>query len=317
MPTARWAIGIDLGGTNLRVARVDQDGEVAALRSERVAPGRESQLDRIHALIRELAGSHASDHGAVSGIGIGVAGRVRQCDGQVLTAGFLDLAGVPLGEMLEEQHGVPVVVDNDAHMAMFGELQIGAARGCQHAVMFTIGTGIGGAVVTDGSIYYGHGIAGQLGHLAVESSDRLCRCGRFGCIETYSSGAVLNSLIAEAGLEPDVRADTLLAMARSGDQVAAGVLRRWATPLATAIDSVMAALDPELVVLGGGLGHIATEALESIPLGSDWFGRPVVDAQLGDRAGVIGAALKAMATAAPHRQRAVIGTGSRGATSST
>ena len=317
MPAARWAIGIDLGGTNLRVARVDQDGEVAALRSERVAPGRESQLDRIHALIRELAGSHASERGAVSGIGIGVAGRVRQGDGHVLTAGFLDLAGVPLGEMLEDHHGVPVVVDNDAHMAMFGELQMGAARGCQHAVMFTIGTGIGGAVVTDGRIYYGHGIAGQLGHLAVDSSDRLCRCGRFGCIETHSSGAVLNSLISEAGLGPDVRADTLLAMSRSGDPVAADVLRRWATPLATAIDSVMAALDPELVVLGGGLGHIAKEALKSVPQGSDWFGRPVVDAQLGDRAGVIGAALKAIAPRTPDRQRVATDTGPRGATSST
>jgi glucokinase len=124
-------------------------------------------------------------------------------------------------------------------------------------------------------------------------------------------------LIAEAGLEPDVRADTLLAMARSGDLVAADVLRRWATPLAAAIDSVMAALDPELVVLGGGLGHIAKEALKSVPQGSDWFGRPVVDAQLGDRAGVIGAALKAIARTAPNPQRVAIDTGPRGATSST
>ncbi len=254
MTSLREAIGIDLGGTNLRVARVDQDGRVTALRSERVASGRESQLLRIHALTRELAGRDATANGTVSGIGVGIAGRVRRKDGQILSAGFLDLAGVPLRGIMEEQHGIPVVVDNDAHMAMTAEMEIGAATGQRHVVMFTIGTGIGGAVVAEGTIYYGRGIAGQLGHLSVAPSGPLCRCGRTGCVETFSSGAVLNSYVAEAGLKTGLKADDLLAMAKSGDRSAADILERWITPLARAIDSVMAALDPELVVLGGGLG---------------------------------------------------------------
>ena len=121
-------------------------------------------------------------------------GASDRSDGQILSAGFLDLAGVPLREILEEQHGVPVIVDNDAHMAMFGELQIGAARGCLHAVMFTIGTGIGGAVVTDGSIYYGHGIAGTTwapgGRLLRPTlpvrSARLYRDTQLGCCAPFA-----------------------------------------------------------------------------------------------------------------------------------
>jgi len=317
VPHPRWAIGIDLGGTNLRVAGVDRDGELATLRSERVAPGREVQLDHIHALTHEISESLARGHGPVSAIGVGVAGRVRQSDGKILSAGFLDLAGVPLREVMEQRHGVPVVVDNDAHMAMYGELHVGAAHGCRHVVMLTIGTGIGGAVVTDGDIYYGHGIAGQLGHLAIDPYGETCRCGRSGCIETQSSGAVLNSLIADAGLGPELRADALLAMVRSGDRVATAILKRWATPLATAIDSMMAALDPELVVLGGGLGHFAKEALETVPIWSGWFGRPVVEARLGDKAGVTGAALRAIAATTPGGQGAATGTQPRGATATT
>jgi len=153
-----------------------------------------------------------------------------------------------------------------------------------------------------------HGIAGQLGHVTVASAGPACRCGRTGCIETFSSGTVLNSLIEEAGLSADTRAGDLLAMAESGDRLAADVLRRWAEPLSRAIDSIMAALDPELIVLGGGLGHIASEALKSVPMSSDWFRRPVVEARLGDSAGVIGAALRAMtvtAAAGEGRQRSV------------
>ena len=93
--------------------------------------------------------------------------------------------------------------------------------------MFTIGTGIGGAVVTEGAIYYGQGIAGQLGHLSVASSGPTCRCGRIGCVETFSSGAILNSYMAEAGIGTGMKADDLLAMAQSGDRSAADVLERW------------------------------------------------------------------------------------------
>ena len=304
MTSLREAIGIDLGGTNLRVARVDQDGRVKALRSERVASGRVPQLQRLHALTRELAALEATP-GMVSGIGVGIAGRIRQKDGQILSAGFLDLAGVPLRGIMEDEHRVPVVVDNDAHMAMTAEMEVGAATGCRDVVMFTIGTGIGGAVVTEGAIYYGHGIAGQLGHLSVAASGPVCRCGRMGCVETFSSGAVLNAYMAEAGIGAGMKADDLLAMAQSGDQLAADVLERWVTPLARAIDSVMAALDPELIVLGGGLGHVACQSLMRIPLSSDWFRRPIAEARLGDSAGVVGAALRALAATSPTERRGV------------
>jgi glucokinase len=282
----RSAIGIDVGGTNVRATRIVGD-EIAAWHSLPTASNADKVIGQILDLTRSL------DSPEVVAIGVGVPGRVDVSKGEVLSGGFVDFVGTFLRGKLQEGLGKPVAIDNDASMALIGEAKSGAARGRSHAVLLTIGTGIGGAVLSEGRILRGRATAGQLGHLAVETGGEVCLCGRRGCIETWSSGTALGKLIRKAGLDPKTRVEDLLASAKT-HAVAARVLEAWARPLRGAIDSLVAVLDPEIVVLGGGLGTAAHQALSRFPAQSAWYQCPVVPAELGDRAGVIGAAVLAL-----------------------
>lgn len=283
----RSAIGIDIGGTNLRAARIAADGTILA--RARLASARDPAVvvDRLHELIA------AMDAPEVAAIGIGVPGRVDFATRAIHSGGYVDLSGVPLAEMLEARFGHKVVIDNDCTMALVGEARRGAARGARNVVMLTIGTGIGGAVLDHGQITRGQVAAGQLGHVVVVPEGRPCVCGRRGCVETESSGTALGRHIAEAGLPAGTTAAQLLAD-RAGNRAADRVLRAWSAPLRMAVDSLVATLDPELVVIGGGLGGEAVQALADTHDASAWFDSRIVPAQLGDDAGVIGAGLSAL-----------------------
>lgn len=285
--SAIQAIGIDVGGTNLRVARVSQAGTIIETRAERISRNPDVAIERIVALASEL------DSGDVAAIGIGIPGRVDSAAGRVLSGGYLDLAQVDPVERLEAEIGKPVLLDSDCNMALVAEMRTGAAQGRRHVVMLTIGTGIGGAIALDGEILRGRSSGGQLGHLTVVHDGLPCACGRRGCVETTSSGTALGRSIAEAGLPPDIRIETLL-QSRTDDQRARQVLTEWASPLRDAIDSLVATIDPELVLLGGGLGHAACRAVALMPASSPWYQCPVEPAALGDDAGVVGAALAAL-----------------------
>ena len=289
------AIGIDIGGSNLRAARVDADGRIEQHISEEIRLNPDDVVRRVAELWRAL------DQPDVVAVGIGVPGRVDARRREVLSGGYVDLAGTQMAERLEGVFGRPVVIDNDCNMALVAEMAIGAARGCRDVVMFTIGTGIGGAIALDGAVVRGTATAGQLGHLTVEADGPLCNCGRRGCVETTSSGRALGRHIAEAGLPQAVRAEDLMRRADAGDAAAAQVLMRWVGPLRCAIDSMVAAVAPERVLLGGGLGHAASVALARAPAVSPWYQCPVAAARLGDDAGVIGAGLAAVRAAAEAR----------------
>ena len=286
------AIGIDIGGTNLRAARISDTGEILDRISEKSTPDPELVLSRIAEMVRRL------DSPEVAAIGIGVPGRVDARRGAVLSGGYVNLASVSLAQRLESMAGKPVVIDNDCNMALVAEMTVGAARGHGNIVMFTIGTGIGGAVVQERRIVRGKGTAGQLGHIAVDMSGEPCVCGRRGCVETTSSGTALGRHIARAGLGPDVSVDQLFARDADGDTLARGILEAWAKPLRAAIDTAVAMFDPDLVLLGGGLGTAAHRALARAPALAPWYQCPVEPAQLGDDAGVIGAGLQALAAQA-------------------
>lgn len=289
MSLRSMAIGIDIGGTNLRAARISGKGEILERISEKSAPDPEVVLTRIAEMTRRL------DTPEVSAIGIGVPGRVDAPRRAVLSGGYVNLASASLAERLEEAAGKPVVIDNDCNMALVAEIAIGAGRGHENVVMFTIGTGIGGAIAQDRQIVRGRGTAGQLGHITVDMNGETCICGRRGCVETTSSGTALGRHIARAGLGSNVSADDLFVRRASGDVTASVILDSWAKPLRAAIDAAVAMFDPDLVLLGGGLGVPAHRALADFPPTAAWYQCPVKPAQLSDDAGVIGAGLRALA----------------------
>lgn len=292
MPQKSMAIGIDIGGTNLRAARISASGEILKRLSEKSAPDPELVLGRIADMVRLL------DAPEVAAIGVGVPGRVDARRGAVLSGGYVDLASVAVAQRLESMTGKPVVIDNDCNMALVAEMTLGAGQGHDSIAMFTIGTGIGGAVAQNRRILRGRATAGQLGHITVDVNGEVCACGRRGCVETTSSGTALGRHIARAGLGADVSVDQLFARDAAGDIQARAILEAWARPLRAAIDTTVAMFDPDIVLLGGGLGQAAHKALGRAPALAPWYQCPVEPARLGDDAGVIGAGLAALSAPA-------------------
>ncbi len=280
------AIGIDIGGTRLRAARV-ANGVIEARANAASSPNPQEVLDRVLALIEQVRNPE------VTAVGIGVPGQVLAATRQVLSGGYVNLSGFDFAGEVEAAIGLPVTVENDATMALLGEAAYGAAQGLRNVVMLTIGTGIGGGILNDGKVLRGAGSAGQLGHLCVDPNGRPCVCGRTGCVETVSSGTAFATHLAEAGLPPETRAEDLLARK---DPTAHAVITAWAAPLRAAIDSLIATCNPDCVVIGGGAGTAAMAALATVPLQNSWYSAPVIGAVLGDDAGVIGAATAALRT---------------------
>lgn len=288
MSAGRTAIGIDIGGTNLRAARISSTGAIL----DRISLPTTGDAEVVLATILELAAR--LDGPEVTAIGIGVPGRVDTVRQTVLSGGYVDLASADLAGQVAVATGKPVFIDNDASMALVAEMALGAARDHGSVAMFTIGTGIGGAIAEEGRIFHGTATAGQLGHITVSPDGIACNCGRRGCVETTSSGSALARLIDAAGLPPETRADTLFQRREAGDTVAAGILDAWTTPLRSALDTVAAVLDTRLILLGGGLGRIAHRAVSGVPARSAWYQYELRAAELGDEAGVIGAGLAAL-----------------------
>lgn len=288
MTSTATALGIDVGGTNLRVAEIDAAGRILSHHAERVTKGRDAFLAR---LVELVATRRSPD---VAAIGIGIPGRVDAAIGQVLSAGYLDLGGLPLAALLGAATGLPVVVENDCTMALVAECTVGAARGAGNVVMFTVGTGIGGAIAQDGRPVHGRATAGQLGHITVRPGGMRCNCGRRGCVETTSSGTALGRHIREAGLASDTQVDELFTATDAGNPVAEGVLAAWAAPMRDAATSMAAAFDPDVVLFGGGLGGAMVRALKRLPPEESWYRYDIRAAALGDDAGVIGAGLRAL-----------------------
>jgi glucokinase len=279
------AIGVDIGGTKITVGRVDGEGRILA---QRILPTPTDNAETFAAIDATIAALDAAD---VRAIGVGVPGRVDAKTGEVLSGGYVNLAREPLSARLRSVAGRPLAIDNDASMALVAEARIGAGRGARYIVLVAIGTGIGGAALNDGRIVHGAACAGQFGHITVDYQGAPCACGRRGCFEAEAAGPALARLAREGGFDAATTVEALLADDRPPART---VVERWAAALRAGVDSLIAAFDPERVILGGGRGAAAVEALRRAPGASPWFQRPIVTAELGDRAGVIGAALAAL-----------------------
>jgi len=309
--SAAVAIGIDVGGTHLRAGRVGPDGLVGSVLR------RASEVDDAAALVAAIARVlDELGEGAASRmpVGLGMAGLVDR-EGRLRYGPNVGVRETPLAALLAAALGAqrPVRVVNDASAAVVGEHRVGVARGHRDVVMFTLGTGVGGGVISDGRLLEGaHGFAGELGHLVIAEDGRDAPSGVRGTVEAYTSGTAIVREAAEAvaaGLAGARATDapTLVAAAAAGEPWALAVLERVGARLGVAIASVVAVLDPSIVVIGGGAGGAAATFL--LPAARTAYianlmgaaHRPiaaVVPAELGDDAGVIGAGLLAAELAA-------------------
>lgn len=297
----RFAIGLDLGGTDLKAGRVMADGRVEGFckRSSRAAESAEGPLEAIADAVEALT---RGARGKVIGVGLGCPGVIEPGTGALLGgAPHLHFWGaIPLRERVGARLGLPLVVDNDANFAALAEHRLGAARGARVSITVTVGTGIGAGIVIDGQVMRGaRGGAGELGHIPLARGEEVCRCGIADCVEPEASGSGLARLAREAGLEP-ADAPTVFAAAAAGDPRARALLESVADRLGAAIATAVNLLNPEVVVVGGGVAEAgeslmaplrAAVARYALPTHHD--GLRVVSAALGERAGVVGAGLYA------------------------
>ena len=299
------AIGIDIGGTRLRAAALAQDGTVLERFASPTPASDETLLvDAIAAVANRL--------GKDLPIGVGIAGIVTS-DGVLRYGTNILVRDVPLAAHIRTLTNGEVVVANDASVAAFGEQRAGAGAGYRDVVMFTLGTGVGGGIVLDDNLMLGSsGYGAELGHVVVNDGGRLCPCGNHGCIEAYASGSAFGAIARERLAESDtpstlreleqVEGPDVSRAAASGDPLAISVLEDAGRWLGIAIGSMVNALDPHLVLIGGGAAKptaphvlpIARETMSSMLLGGERREPPPVQlAVLGDDAGMVGAGMLA------------------------
>lgn len=287
--------GIDLGGTKTEIVALERDGAVRLRRRVATPPGYAATIAAIAALVRDAE----AETGARGTVGIGIPGSLSPVTGLVRNANSQALNGQPLDRDLHAAIGRPVRITNDANCLAMSEAADGAGAGYRTVFAVIIGTGCGGGIVSDGRLLDGpNGTAGEWGHTplpwmrADEFPGPRCWCGRQGCLETMLSGTGLAMDCDGPGARD---AGALPARAAAGDARAAGALARHADRLARALGMIANILDPDVIVLGGGLSnmrHLYGEvpALMARHVFGDVARTPVVPAKHGDSSGVFGAA---------------------------
>lgn len=307
-------IGVDLGGTKLLAGAVDEDLQVhhRSVRSSRGSDTAEV-LGILEGAIREAMEAVG---GHVGGVGIGIPSTIDASRGVSVYSTHLPLAGVPVASILSERLGVPVLMDNDANLALLVEHRAGAAQGARNALMLTLGTGIGGGIIVDDHLYRGsQGAAGELGHVVVEQDGPPCQgnCPNRGCLEVMASGsALVREATAMAGERPRSALGRALAhgqgitgplvteLAFDGDQASQEVLGLIGRRLGVGLSSLVNVFNPDVIVIGGGvvaageyvLGPARREMVaRGLPPARDHA--RVVATRFGEESGMLGAALLA------------------------
>ena len=306
---ARCVIGVDLGGSKLAAGVVDEDLRVRH-RAFRPAPA-EGVLAALEAVARELI--EASEE-PVEALGVGIPSLMDSSTGIARWTNHLELSGVAVGDLLADRLDLPVKVDNDANLALLAEHRAGAAQGASHAVMLTLGTGIGGAMIVDGRLVRGaHGSAGEWGHTVVDLDGPPCpgNCPNRGCLEAVASGTALamegdhiaandrDSALAKAEASGQAITGALVTeLAHDGDPGAISAVQSIGRKLGIGLASIANALDPEVIVIGGGV--IACGDLLLDPARAELRKRAlppmaesvrVVPSRFGAESGMLGAAL--------------------------
>lgn len=305
------AIGLDVGGSKVAGILMSEDGTVRELlRLDTPADDVEAVLETVVLVAERLRA-----RGSAAAVGLGAAGMVEFETGVMRWAPNIAWREVPLRELVEEHIGLPCVVDNDANTAAWGEFRFGAGRGLRHALVVTVGTGIGGGLIQDGALYRGaHGFAAEIGHVIVEPDGPICGCGNLGCWEQVASGQALDRMAEGAArLHPEgpiARAsggaaasgrDVVLA-AVQGDPGAVTILETVGRRLGEGLAGLANILDPEAIIVGGGVAEIGppildparASFLEAVEAPDHRPEIPILSAELGNDAGAIGAAAMAL-----------------------
>ena len=296
------ALAVDIGGTSMRVGLVDSGGAVERLHKERImARTPEEVLGQLKTMVAGLE---------VSGdlpMGIGLPAELVPSTGEVVCAPNLGWRDVPFAELAREGLARPVTIINDLNAITLGEVSVGAARGCADVLCVYVGTGLGMGIVSAGELVLGsNGFAGELGHVKVDSSGtgRRCGCGDRGCLEAYVSGGHLSGLYEEktgAPLPTPMQSHEIEAAAYGGEGVALELWEETSDHLAWGIMNAVTLLNPERVVLGGGVLEAAPLLREQVKNRIPEMSQrrairslQIVNAACGDEAGVIGAGLMAL-----------------------
>lgn len=263
-----YTIGVDLGGTNLRIAAVSEEGQLLAKLTlgTQVSLGRDHVVKEICDSIREVE-ARQKPSGEMRGIGIGVPGIIDMHTGMVRQSPNLpDWIDYPVQSLIEKELGARVFLENDANAAALGEKWLGAARDFEDMAMYTLGTGVGGGIVLGGRILRGMtGMAGELGHMTVEPDGHPCKCGNNGCLEQYASATAVvrmaNEAIAAGAValdraarsDPEFSAKAVYNLAIQGDEDARKIFRIVGSALGIAISGMVNALNLPMYVVGGGV----------------------------------------------------------------
>ncbi|HJX84323.1 MAG TPA: ROK family protein [Candidatus Angelobacter sp.] len=268
---SKCAIGVDLGGTNLRIALVGDAGKILdkiSLETE-VARGPAHVVDEMCVAIRDLAAKHRSE-GTLCGIGVGVPGIIDMQAGMVLQSpNFPGWHDYPVRNEIERRLGTPVILENDANAAALGEKWLGAASAVEDMCMVTLGTGVGGGIVLHGRIWHGmSGMAGELGHITIEPDGVLCGCTNRGCVEQYASAKAIKRMVKEAiatgqaptlaqamNANPDIAPETIYQMAMHGDKAAQQVFDRVGRALGILFGCLINIFNLPMYVVGGGVAN--------------------------------------------------------------
>jgi glucokinase len=312
-------IGVDLGGTKVETGLVDQEGKVlASLRlSTDYERGADAVIEDIIKGVKECLASQEDLEGAGSiparALGIGVAGQLDQSEGIVRFAPNLKWQDVPLKSLLEKALGIPAVITNDVNAAAYGEWKHGAGQGENDLVALFVGTGIGGGIISNGQMVEGSTYtAGELGHITIVAGGRQCHCPNQGCLEAYSSGWAIAERAREAVQENTPEGAALISLAgdldgvtsahvseafHKGDPLAIRLVEETGDYLASGVVGIVNALNPGILVLGGGvidgLPELIQVLKDKVPkraLTVVIEKLKIVKAQLGNKAGSIGAA---------------------------
>ncbi len=294
-----YHLGLDVGGTNLAAAVIDNEFNIISRVS--IPAGADRDIDEITSDMAAVSTEAVSRAGVamedIAGWGIGMPSCVNARNGLLVHANCFGWHNVPIYDYLRGKLPLDVKIDNDANCAAFGEALAGAAKGYDNALMLTLGTGVGAGIILNGRIYAGaDGMGAELGHTKLVFDGERCTCGQKGCLEAYCSATALKRDAERSCLGGDARA--VFDAAKAGDPVANGLVDRYIGYLAAGLSSFVAIFRPEIVIIGGGVSAAGDrlfvplrERLQEWTFGAAEIGvPPVVPAVLGNDAGLVGAA---------------------------